>query len=108
MGNSSTYPKITMKSHIYNEVLAAVVAVTEIEGSRILSHEKQADVVEARCLLFHFLQEQGFYPSEIARFTGQSRQCVAMLLNTYDIRRKYRGKMLSIFERDICKMLSLM
>lgn len=97
-----------MKSHVYNEVLAAVVAVTEIEGSRILSHEKQSDVVEARALLFHVLRELEFYPSEIARYTGQSRQCVAMLLNTYDTRKIYRGKMLSIFERDISKMLSLM
>lgn len=86
--------------------MAAVAAVTEIAPTRTLSHEKQADVVEARCLLFHFLQELGFYPAEIARFTGQSRQCVAMLLNTYDVRKRCRGKILSIFEREICKMLA--
>lgn len=95
-----------MKSHIYNEVMAAVAAATEIAPTRILSHEKQADVVEARCLLFHFLRELDFYPAEIARFTGQSRQCVAMLLNTYEVRKRYCGKMLSIFEREICNKLA--
>jgi len=89
------------KSKIYNDVLDAVVDETGVSSSEILSHGKHPEAVEARCLLFYYLREVGFLPSQIARMTGQSRQCVTALLNSFDDRLDYRGKMLSIFSHNI-------
>lgn len=91
------------KSIIYQALLERVERETEIPRERILSGEKQTDVVEARCLLFHFMQKAGFYPSQIARTTGCSRQSVNKLLNGFADRcdTPGRGKMLSIFLRHL-------
>ena len=89
------------KSAIYYSILARVEEETEIPRERILSAEKQADVVEARCLLFHFMQRAGFYPSQIARMVGCSRQSVNKLLQSFSDRCDAPGRMLSIFVRRI-------
>ena len=66
-----------MKTYIYTQILEAVEKATEIPRERILSREKQPDVVEARSLLVHFLLKKGFRQAEIARMTRLSRQCVS-------------------------------
>lgn len=91
------------KSEIFSAILDRVERETELPRERILSAEKQADIVEARSLLFHFLHRAGFYPSQIARVTGCSRQSVNKLLNSFDDRcdTPGRGRMLSIFARHL-------
>ena len=89
------------KSKIFNDVLHVVAEETGISCDELLAHEKYPDVVEARCLLFFYLHKVGFYPSQIARMTGQSRQCVTALLNSYKDRLNFKGKMLSIFSHNI-------
>lgn len=92
MAKIKTFSKNNMgKTGIYEAILSAVVAETEISELQILSHSKQSDIVEARCLLFHYLQRAGFYPSQIARMTNQSRQCVNCLLLSYEGRIEYSG-----------------
>lgn len=64
------------KSFIFETIFSAVISETEISREQIESHNKQADVVEARRMLLLYLQRAGFYPSQIARLLGQSRQSV--------------------------------
>lgn len=93
-------------SQLYTYILSAVEDETEVSRDDILSRKKQPDVVNARALLFHSLQKVGFYPSQIARMTGQSRQVVSSLLNGFENRLKY-DKMLSIFSQHLDKKLSI-
>ena len=95
-----------MKTYIYTQILEAVEKATEIPRERILSREKQPDVVEARSLLFYFLYKKGFRRSEIARLTKLSRQCVASHITTFDDRRGVEGSIMSIFCKDIGNILS--
>lgn len=95
-----------MKTIIFNEILSAVEAATEIDRALILSHSKQNDIVEARCLLFHYLQRADFYPSQIARMTNQSRQCVGCLLMSFDARCKYSANMMKRYVQKLDKELS--
>ena len=103
----ATYSATTqMKTIIFNEILSAVEAATEIDRALILSHSKQNDIVEARCLLFHYLQRADFYPSQIARMTNQSRQCVGCLLMSFDARCKYSANMMKRYVQKLDKELS--
>lgn len=95
-----------MKTIIFNEILSAVEKATEIDRALILSHSKQNDIVEARCLLFHYLQRADFYPSQIARMTNQSRQCVGCLLMSFDARCKYSANMMKRYVQKLDKELS--
>lgn len=96
----------SMKTIIFNEILSAVEKATEIDRVLILSHSKQNDIVEARCLLFHYLQRADFYPSQIARMTSQSRQCVGCLLMSFDARCKYSANMMKRYVQKLDKELS--
>lgn len=101
-----SYSAAQMKTIIFNEILSAVEAATEIDRALILSHSKQNDIVEARCLLFHYLQRADFYPSQIARMTNQSRQCVGCLLMSFDARCKYSANMMKRYVQKLDKELS--
>lgn len=89
------------KTEIYENILSAVVSETEVTKEQILSHTKQSDVVEARCLLFYYLQKAGFYPSQIARMTRQSRQCVNCLLLSFQARCDFSGNMLKRYIKKL-------
>lgn len=92
------------KSQLYTYILSAVEDETEVSRDDITAHSKQPDIVDARALLYYSLQCVGFYPSQIARLTGHSRQRVTTLLNGFDARCRY--KMLSIFAQNIRKKLT--
>lgn len=97
------------KTEIYENILSAVTNETEVTKAQILSHSKQSDVVEARCLLFHYLHRAGFYPSQIARITNQSRQCVNCLLLSFQARCDYSGNMLKRYVKKLdvgCRNIS--
>lgn len=89
------------KTEIYENILSAVVSETEVTKEQILSHTKQSDVVEARCLLFHYLYRAGFYPSQIARMTKQSRQCVNCLLLSFQARCDFSGNMMKRYVKKL-------
>lgn len=93
------------KSQLYTYILSAIEDETEVSRDSIIANGKQPDVVDARALLYHSLQSVGFYPSQIARVTGHSRQRVTTLLNGFDARCRY-NKMLSIFAQNIRKKLT--
>lgn len=95
-----------MKTIIFNRILEAVETATEIDRALILSRSKQSDIVEARCLLFHYLHKAGFYPSQIARTTNQSRQCVNCLLLSFQARCDFSGNMLKRYVKKLDVELS--
>ena len=68
------------RSKIFEAIISAVVTETEISKEQICSHSKLADVVEARRIVCHYLQRAGFYPAQIARLMGHSRQGANSLL----------------------------
>lgn len=94
------------KTEIFDTILSAVISKTEITKEQILSHSKQSDIVEARCLLFYYLHKAGFYPSQIARMTNQSRQCVNCLLLSFDARCQYSGNMMKRYVLQLDKALA--
>lgn len=94
------------KSKILSDVMEIVAAETGIAAEDMRMNGKVPEVVDARCLLFHTLFTLGFIPTEIARMMGKSRQSVTTLLNSFDDRVKFRGKMLSIFLHNIRKKVA--
>lgn len=72
-----------MKTLIFNQILEAVEAVTEVDRALILSRNKKKEVVEARSLLFHYLYAEGFTRRQVADITGLTRQCVAAQIQAF-------------------------
>ena len=72
-----------MKTIIFNHILEAVEAVTEVDRALILSRNKKKEVVEARSLLFHYLYAEGFTRRQVADITGLTRQCVAAQIQAF-------------------------
>jgi hypothetical protein len=77
------------KTEVYRAVLDIVCEECEICESSLLSGIRTADVVDARCILVQCLQEQGMYPTEIARFTGLATRSVHHILSHFDERLKF-------------------
>lgn len=72
-----------MKTLIFNQILEAVEAATEVDRALILSRNKKKEVVEARSLLFHYLYAAEFTRRQIADITGLTRQCVAAQIQSF-------------------------
>lgn len=95
-----------MKTYIFTQILDAVEKATEIPRERILSREKQPEVVEARALLFHFLLKKGIRQAEIARLTHLSRQCVSAHTCDFDARKGKDGSVMDLCCQYIITALS--
>lgn len=54
------------KSELFNLTLNAVSQEMEIAAKRILSHDMDSEVVDARHLLIRILTARGLYSSEVA------------------------------------------
>lgn len=89
-----------MKTIIFEQILSAVEKATEIPRVRILSRDKQRDVVEARSLLFFYLYAEGFTRKQVADATGHTRQCVAAQIQAFP-GKDSRSKWLSTLMREI-------
>lgn len=74
------------RSKIFAEILADVVRVSEITEKELLSHKREADVVDARHLLFYLLSKEGIYPNVIARYFNMNRRAVNSALNKFEDR----------------------
>lgn len=92
------------KSIFYSHILAAVEKETEVSRERILSREKESDVVEARGLLFYYLFRNGFSYVQISRLTGLTRQCVAASISRFPTKDN-RSNFLTIIMQQIEKDL---
>lgn len=85
-------------TEIFQKILTAVSAETEIEPQVILSENKETDVVDARFILIHLLLRQGFSAARIARLTGRTSRMVSYVNNHFDTRLRQSRYMRSILE----------
>jgi hypothetical protein len=74
------------KSELFNLTLNAVSQEMEIAAKRILSHDMDSEVVDARHLLIRILTARGLYSSEVARLIGCTRRTVTHVLTHFDER----------------------
>ena len=92
------------KSEIFNRVLDVVSQQTEVSREQILSRSKSMEVVDARCILFRLLQEQGLYPGQIATQARKTPAAIRYLLSHFEDRVK-SNKMVKIYLQNIRKCI---
>lgn len=92
------------KSEIFNRILDVVSQQTEIPREQILSSSKSMEVVDARCILFRLLQEQGLYPGQIATQAGKTPAAIRYLLAHFEDRVK-TNKIVKIYLQNIRKRI---
>lgn len=76
------------KSEIFAEIISLVEEETEVTSERILSMDKDMEVVDARSMLVVLLFENGFYPSNIAKLINKTHRCVNYLIAEFKEREK--------------------
>ena len=91
------------KSEIFQTVLAAVARETEIPENTIRSKAKNAEIVDARYLLVHFLWRQGLHAPVISALMNYSRRPVEKMISQFDLRRRQNGRM---FEMQLVRIAS--
>lgn len=92
------------KSEIFAEILNCVSIETEISTDKILSSNKDTEIVDARYLLVHFLSERGLYPSQIAIHIHKSKRAVNYIISNFQDRIE-SGKMLRIQYENLKKQV---
>lgn len=81
------------KSEIFERIVGVVAEETEIPRERILSKSKNAELVDARYLLVHFLWRRGFHAPVISALMNYSRRPVEKMISQFDLRRRQSGRM---------------
>lgn len=79
------------KTEIFAKLLNQVSVETEIAEERIISHERAAEVVDARYILVYLLLRNGFRASEIARMMGLSYRAVMQISALFNTRYNHSG-----------------
>ena len=77
---------------------------TEVDSAEIVGGRTD-EVVEARCIFFAMLREQGFTPTQIASKTHRTAAAVRYLLSTFD-ERVAANRMVEIFTKRVRKELA--
>lgn len=90
------------RTDIYRAIINAIEKETEISEDRILSKAKTTEVVDARAILVNMLLENGFYPSQIARYIHKTPSSVNNLIRDYKDRIK-ANKIIQIYLTNIRK-----
>lgn len=93
------------RTDIYKAIIDAIEKETEISEDRILSKAKTTEVVDARAILVNMLLENGFYPSQIARYIHKTPSSVNNLIRDYTNRIK-SNKMIQIYLTNIKKNIT--
>lgn len=75
-----------LKSEVFANVLHTVAAQTEVDKERILSQEKNTEVVDARHILIYIMHTLGFYPYQIAELVKCTPTNVRKALSQFDDR----------------------
>lgn len=75
------------RTKIFIETLRAVAEETEISSDGILGKCRRAEVVDARCILVHFLIDSGLNASEISSLIHVSDHSVRRLNRIYTFRK---------------------
>lgn len=76
------------KSEIFAKIISLIENETEVSKERILSGDKDMEVVDARSMLIVLLFENGLYPANIARMINKTRRCVNHVIAEFKNREK--------------------
>lgn len=68
---------------IFLRIAEAVATAADMDIRTILSESRREEVVQARCILVYFLNEYGYFPSQISDLTGISRRSVNYLISMF-------------------------
>lgn len=93
------------RTDIYRKIIAAIEKETEIPEEKILSNSRTTEVVDARSILVNLLLENGFYPSQIARYIHKTPSAVNNLIRDYTNRIK-ANKIIQIYLTNIRKNIT--
>lgn len=76
------------KKQIFDLIVNKCACVCGVSADNIKGHNRKADVVDARCLVYRFaIQDCGFTPRDVATLLGRENpKGVRSLLNTYESR----------------------
>ena len=69
---------------IFLRIAEAVATAADMDVRTILSESRREEVVQARCILVYFIDEYGFFPSQIADLTGIGRRSVNNLISMFN------------------------
>lgn len=89
------------KNEIFNELLECVANETELTKEQILSHDRTAEVVDARYMLVYLLLSNGFRRSQIAKLMKVSHRSVSQIANNFSLRREQSGPLFRIIMERI-------
>ncbi len=68
---------------IFTKVLCIVSEITGISVEEILSRNRSVDIVDARAIVVRALHFIGYYPKQIAAFTGMTSANVRRILTQF-------------------------
>ena len=74
------------KNQIFNQIIACVCEVMEVDVELVLSNIRTTDIVDARCITIHLLEEYGVYRSYISQKMDRTESGIRYLLSIYDNR----------------------
>lgn len=77
------------KNEVLQETLSLVARESEIDADVILSKNRKAEVVDARCILVYLLSDRGFYVSEIATHLNNTERSISYMLSGISERSKH-------------------
>lgn len=83
--------QIVTTGRTFEEILEVVAKISEVDADAILSHSKNAEVVDARHIFVQLLVEHEWYPARIARKLGITEGTVSRALDHFDDRCKLSG-----------------
>ncbi|WP_302821620.1 hypothetical protein [Parabacteroides goldsteinii] len=92
------------KTRVFNEILEAVSAETEVSADCILSGKKDEETVDARYMLVHLLSRSGISHSSIAKLINKNVRTVNHIVTGFEARMSSR-KMFGINLEQIKKAL---
>lgn len=93
------------KSEVFDRALEAVARQTEVDPERIIGKGREMEEVDARCILFRVLRDQGLYTSQIARKVHKTPQAIRYLLSKLDDRIE-ANKMVKTYLEEASKQLA--
>lgn len=93
------------KTELFAEILETVANETELTKEQILSHDRTAEIVDARYILIYLLRRKGFYIGEIAHAISFSRRAVEKIVSQFETRRIQSGRIFEIILERIANKL---
>lgn len=93
------------KTELFAEILETVANETELTKEQILSHDRTAEIVDARYILIYLLRRKGFYIGEIAHAINFSRRAVEKIVSQFETRRIQSGRIFEIILERIANKL---